>query len=324
MIQKNSNETPLLEAKHIKMHFPIYRGIFKNIAGWVKAVEDVSFSVPKGSVLGLVGESGCGKSTLGRVCMNLLQPTSGEVYFEGNLITPPLSKDMRRQMQVVFQDPYSSLNPRKTILENIGESLEFHKLVSSKIEKEEKVVDLLEKVGLESSILYSYPHAFSGGQQQRICIARALALNPKFIVFDEAVSALDVSVQAQVLNLLKNLQAEFNLSYLFISHDLSVVRYICDYILVLYLGKVVEAAPTKELFNKPTHPYTQALLSAIPREHPNQEKKVHKIIGETPSPINMPKGCPFHTRCPYKQKRCLERFPEKVSLKNNHYHHCIL
>ena len=322
-------EKLLMSVRNLKKHYPIGSSFFKSNNEYVKAVDGIDLDLYAGKTLGLVGESGCGKSTFGKCIIRAIEPSAGEikVYLDKEYSIREMRKGefraFRKNLQMIFQDPNSSLDPRMTIRDVISEPIKANSNIS-KIQVEEKVKYLMDIVGLNPNQLYRYPHAFSGGQQQRICIARALALNPKFIVFDEAVSALDVSVQAQVLNLLKKLQAEFNLSYLFISHDLSVVRYICDYILVLYLGKVVEAAPTKELFDKPTHPYTQALLSAIPREHPNQEKKVHKIIGETPSPINIPKGCPFHTRCPYKQKKCLERFPEKITLKNNHYHHCIL
>ncbi len=322
----------LLEVRDLKKYFPIYAGIFRRHVADVKAVRGIDFSVRKGEVLGLVGESGCGKSTAGRASIRLIEPTAGEVYFEGKNIlrmTPRELMEFRRQAQIVFQDPYASLNPRKTIGESIGEGLFYHGLVKSRQEQRDRVASILERIGLPAEAMDRYPHQFSGGGQQRICIGRAIAMNPKLIVCDEAVSALDVSVQAQILNLLNDLKEEFGLSYLFISHDLSTIRYLCDRVVVLYLGKVMEAASTEELFTNPKHPYTRALLSATPKTYPHEKKERMILKGEIPSVINPPSGCPFRTRCPYALPICAETPPDRVVVdsftgKADHHYHCIL
>lgn len=297
----------ILEVKNLVKYFPITKGfIFQRQVGAVKAVDDVSFSIRQGETLGLVGESGCGKTTTGRVILRLMEPTAGDASFEGRSIFK-LSKEelrrMRRNMQIIFQDPYSSLNPRMTVGDIIGEPLEIHNLARGK-EKVRRVQELLDVVGLSPYHANRYPHEFSGGQRQRIGIARALAVNPKLIICDEPVSALDVSIQAQVLNLLEELQKEFGLTYLFIAHDLSVVKHISDRIAVMYLGRIVEVAPTEELFANPQHPYTEALLSAVPIPDPAMRRQRIVLPGDVPSPINPPKGCRFHTRCNYVQDGC--------------------
>lgn len=296
----------------------------KEIAS-VKAVDGVSMTIRQGETVGLVGESGCGKTTFGRAILRLEEPTSGEVCFEGeNILTYDYNqmRALRKKMQIIFQDPFSSLNPRKTVSHIIGEPLLIHG-VKNRLERNERVLELLNVVGLRKEHMRRYPHQFSGGQRQRIGVARALALNPKLIVCDEAVSALDVSIQAQVINLLKDLQEEFGLTYLFISHDLSVVEHVSDRVAVMYLGKIVELAHAKELYQSPLHPYTQALLSASPV--PDPELKRDRIIlrGDVPSPINPPKGCRFHTRCLYAQKICYEKEPELKEVKNDQFAACF-
>jgi oligopeptide transport system ATP-binding protein len=296
-------ETPLLDVKHLKKHFPIKGGVFSKTIGYVYAVDDINFTLEKGETLGLVGESGCGKSTTGRTILRLIEPTDGAIYFEGQNITgldKGAMRALRREMQIIFQDPYASLNPRMTIGSIIGEPLEIHKIARGS-EKGERVASLLQKVGLRAEDMRKYPHEFSGGQRQRIGIARALALNPKLIVCDEPVSALDVSIQAQVINLLEDLQAEFGLSYLFIAHNLNVVEHISDRVAVMYLGQIVELASDEELYKNPQHPYTEALLSAVPIPDPTVKKKRIILEGDVPSPINPPRGCHFHTRCMYKE-----------------------
>jgi oligopeptide transport system ATP-binding protein len=317
-------EKPLLDVKHLKKHFPIKGGVFSKTIGYVYAVDDINFTLEKGETLGLVGESGCGKSTTGRTILRLIEPTDGAIYFEGQDITSldkSAMRALRREMQIIFQDPYASLNPRMTVGSIIGEPLEIHK-ISKGSEKEERVASLLQKVGLRAEDMRKYPHEFSGGQRQRIGIARALALNPKLIVCDEPVSALDVSIQAQVINLLEDLQAEFGLSYLFIAHNLNVVEHISNRVAVMYLGQIVELASDEELYKNPQHPYTEALLSAVPIPDPTVKKKRIILEGDVPSPINPPKGCHFHTRCMYKDKICEEVEPEFKDIGGGHWVAC--
>ena len=297
----------ILEVRNLVKHFPITKGfIVQRQVGAVKAVDGVTFSIRRGETLGLVGESGCGKTTTGRVILRLMEPTSGEALFEGRNIFKLSKEDlrkMRRDMQIIFQDPYSSLNPRMTVGDIIGEPLEIHNLARGK-EKLRRVQELLEVVGLSPYHVNRYPHEFSGGQRQRIGIARALAVNPKLIICDEPVSALDVSIQAQVLNLLQELQKEFGLTYLFIAHDLSVVKHISDRIAVMYLGKIAEIARADEMFENPQHPYTEALLSAVPIPDPGMRRERIILPGDVPSPVNPPQGCRFHTRCLYARESC--------------------
>ena len=320
----------LVEVRNLKMHFPIHRGIiFQRQVGAIKAVDGINFSMVKGETLGLVGESGCGKSTTGRALLQLYRPTEGEVIFEGTDLTKTKGEDlrkMRRRMQMIFQDPYASLNPRMTVGSIVGEPLEVHNIGSTKKERQERVQELLKIVGLNPYFVNRYPHEFSGGQRQRIGVARALAVNPAFIVCDEPVSALDVSIQAQIINLLEDLQDELGLTYLFIAHDLSVVRHISDRIAVMYLGKIVELADRDELYADPMHPYTQALLSAVPIPDPVIEGKRKRIIleGDVPSPANPPKGCHFCTRCPRVMDVCREQEPPFKEYKAGHYTACFL
>ncbi len=298
--------SPLLAIDKLRKYYPVRAGIFSRVSGWVKAVDDVSFEIFPGETLGLVGESGCGKTTAGRTILRLLEPTAGSVRFKGQEVTGLGARELRRlrrQMQIIFQDPYGSLNPRMTVGNIVGEALRVHRLVSGRA-YEERVVELLEQVGLSSHDRSRYPHEFSGGQRQRIGIARALALEPEFIVCDEAVSALDVSIQAQIINLLKKLQSKFGIAYLFISHDLNVVQHIADRVAVMYLGKLVEVAPTDSLFRSPRHPYTQALIAANPIPDPEAFHAVQPLEGDVPSPLNPPSGCRFHTRCPRVMNVC--------------------
>ena len=314
----------LLDVRNLKKHFPIKGGVLSKIVGYVYAVDGVSFFLNKGETLGLVGESGCGKSTTGRLILRLIDLTDGEVTFEGKDVARLNKQEMRslrRDMQIIFQDPYASLNPRMTVGKIVGEPLRIHNVVSGKA-LDERVEELLEKVGLHPEHSRRYPHEFSGGQRQRIGIARALALNPKMIVADEPVSALDVSIQAQVINLLEDLKSEFDLSYLFIAHDLSVVEYMSDRVAVMYLGKIVEMASSDELYRNPKHPYTQALLSAVPIPDPRTEKKRQILEGDVPSPINPPSGCHFHTRCVYRTDECSKFKPDFVDTGNGHYVSC--
>ena len=315
---------PLLEVRNLKKYFPIKGGIFSKTVGHVQAVDGISFSLLPGETVGLVGESGCGKSTAARAILRLIEPSSGEVFFEGEDILKLGKKPMRslrRQMQIIFQDPYASLNPRMTVASIVGEPLEIHKIAKGR-EKEEKVANILEKVGLRPEHMRRYPHEFSGGQRQRIGIARALALNPKLIIGDEPVSALDVSIQAQVINLLEDLQQEFNLTYLIIAHDLSVVEHISDRVAVMYLGKIVEMSTDRELYQNPSHPYTEALLSAVPRPDPTIKKQRIILPGDVPSPINPPSGCRFHTRCLYAKADCKTVEPALQDIGGGHYVAC--
>ncbi len=317
----------LVDVKSIKKYFPIKSGVFHKTVNFVKAVDDVSFSVKRGRTMGLVGESGCGKSTTGRVLLRLLEATSGEVFFNGQDILKVDKKtlhDLRTKMQIIFQDPYSSLNPRLTVQDIVGEAMMEHKIVSNKHEMRERVIDIIGKCGLFPEQASRYPHQFSGGQRQRICIARALAVNPEFVVCDEAVSALDVSIQSQIINLLKDMQDEMGLTYLFISHDLSVVKFISDDVGVMYLGQIVEYGSKDEIFKNPMHPYTEALLSAVPSFDPSLRNSKKRIImeGDIPSPSNPPSGCRFHTRCPYATDMCREVIPENKELDSGHFVMC--
>lgn len=321
----NQVHDSLLCIRSLKKYYPIRKGIFSRIQGYVKAVDDVSFAIEKQKTLGLVGESGCGKTTVGRTILRLLEPTSGEVHFENKPVFQLKGKELkslRKEMQIIFQDPFSSLNPRMTIGSIIAEGLHIQHIGDRK-SRSEKVRELLEIVGLSPDYYNRYPHEFSGGQRQRIGIARALALSPKFIVCDEPVSALDVSIQAQIINLLEQLQKDFGLSYLFIAHDLSVVRHISDYVAVMYLGKIVEYAPCEELFSNPLHPYTIALLSAIPVPDPATGRKRIVLGGDVPSPVNPPAGCYFHPRCPQAVAQCKESYPEFTEKVAGHFCSCI-
>ena len=324
------SEDIILEVKNLKMHFPVGSGFLsRKPVGYVKAVDDVSFTVKRGETLGLVGESGCGKTTTGRSILQLYKPTAGQVIFDGQDLTSMNTKTMRgmrREMQVIFQDPYSSLNPRMTAGNIIGEPLIVHGLVANKTEYRDKVADLLTNVGLNPYMADRFPHEFSGGQRQRIGVARALSVSPKFIVADEPVSALDVSIQAQIINLLEDLQEQFNLTYLFIAHDLSVVRHISDRVGVMYLGHLVEMAERNEIYRNPIHPYTKALLSAVPIPDPVLDAQRERVLltGEVPSPLNPPSGCVFHPRCPVANDTCSQILPELREVETNHYSACIL
>ncbi|MQG26937.1 MAG: dipeptide ABC transporter ATP-binding protein [SAR202 cluster bacterium] len=324
------SEDIILEVKNLKMHFPVGSGFLsRKPVGYVKAVDDVSFTVKRGETLGLVGESGCGKTTTGRCILQLYKPTAGQVIFDGQDLTSMNTKTMRgmrREMQVIFQDPYSSLNPRMTAGNIIGEPLIVHGLVANKTEYRNKVADLLTNVGLNPYMADRFPHEFSGGQRQRIGVARALSVSPKFIVADEPVSALDVSIQAQIINLLEDLQEQFNLTYLFIAHDLSVVRHISDRVGVMYLGHLVEMAERNEIYRNPIHPYTKALLSAVPIPDPVLDAQRERVLltGEVPSPLNPPSGCVFHPRCPVANDTCSQILPELREVETDHYSACIL
>ncbi|MBI3170144.1 MAG: dipeptide ABC transporter ATP-binding protein [Chloroflexi bacterium] len=327
MNKVNKQDQPdLLVVDKLVKYFPVRTGLFQRVTAWVQAVDKVSFAVKKGETLGMVGESGCGKTTIGRSILRLIEPTSGEVSFEGkNVLTMNQRelKPLRRDMQIIFQDPYASLNPRMPIGESVMEGLQIHNIGRPK-ERWEVAVNMLKKVGLEEYHARRYPHEFSGGQRQRIGIARALALNPKFIVCDEPVSALDVSIQSQVLNILKDLQSEFGFTYLFIAHNLSVVEHISDRVAVMYLGKMVELTDRDSLYREPLHPYTKALLSAIPVPHPEVKRERTILKGDVPSPLNPPRGCRFHTRCPIAVDKCSHDEPEFKEVRPGHWAACWL
>jgi len=315
----------LVQVKNLVKYFPVRSGLLQRIVAWVQAVDDVSFTVKEGETLGLVGESGCGKTTVGRALLRLIEPTSGEVSFKGEDVLKLRGNElklMRRNMQIIFQDPYASLDPRIPVGESIAEGLRIHK-IGTKKEQDVIVMDTLKKVGLEDYHARRFPHEFSGGQRQRIGIARALALRPQFIVADEPVSALDVSIQSQVLNILKDLQHEFHLTYLFIAHNLSVVEHISDRVAVMYLGKMVELTERDELYAHPLHPYTQALMSAIPIPDPTIKRERIILQGDVPSPLNPPKGCRFHPRCPVVMDACSQTEPPLLEVKPGHWVACL-
>ncbi len=313
----------LVEVKNLKEYFNINTGAFTTKP--LKAVDDVSFAIRKGETLGLVGESGCGKTTVGRTLLHLYKPTAGEIWFDGKqIVTKKDILEYRKKTAMVFQDPYSSLNPRMTVSDIIAEPLDVHKMYANKKERQELVLDLMAKVGLNSEHANRYAHEFSGGQRQRIGIARSLSMNPEFVVCDEPVSALDVSIQAQVINMFDELQEQMNLTYLFIAHDLLVVRHISDRIAVMYLGKMVELADAKEIYDHPLHPYTKSLMSAVPLPDPKKARENKRIVlsGDIPSPLNAPSGCPFRTRCPYATDACAESMPEFKEVAAGHYVAC--
>ena len=318
---------PLLEVRALKKHFPLYKGVFSRVSGQVHAVDGVSFHIDRGETLGLVGESGCGKSTVGRTLLKLLEPTEGTILVRGEDITNLDAAQMlpyRRQMQMIYQDPYASLNPRMSAGEIVGEPLTIHRIADAK-ERRERVAQLFERVGLRPELTASYPHEFSGGQRQRIGIARALSLSPELIVSDEPVSALDVSIQAQIINLLMDLQDELKLSYLFVAHDLAVVEHISDRVAVMYLGRIVETTDKTNLFETPLHPYTEALLSAVPiPKYGARDRKRVILTGDVPSPIKPPPGCHFHTRCPYAFARCRHEVPALRQALPGHWVSCHL
>lgn len=313
---------PLVDVKHLKQYFPIRTGFFTTTP--LKAVDDISFHVNEGETLGLVGESGCGKTTAGRTLLHLYKPTAGEIYFDGNLITEKNIKNYRKEMQIVFQDPYSSLDPRMTVADIIGEPLDIHHLYNSRSERADKVRELMDLVGLNSEQANRYAHEFSGGQRQRIGIARALAVDPRFIVCDEPVSALDVSIQAQIINTFEDLQKKLNIAYLFIAHDLLVVRHMSSRIAVMYLGRIVETADADEVSDHPLHPYTVSLMSAVPVPDPKIARSRQRIPleGDVPSPLHMPTGCAFRTRCRYATEKCAQERPELKEAASGHFVAC--
>jgi oligopeptide transport system ATP-binding protein len=317
---------PLLEVKNLKVHFPVKHGMFSRVKEHVKAVDDVSFTIEPGETLGLVGESGCGKTTLGRAIVKLLEPTAGSILFEGEDIahlTGPELRARRRKFQMIFQDPYGSLNPRMTVGQIVGEALDIHQLVENASARQKRILELLQAVGLDPAHAQRYPHEFSGGQRQRIGIARALAVEPKLIVCDEPVSALDVSVQAQIINLLQELQQQRGIAYLFIAHDLAVVEHISRRVMVMYLGKVVETADARAIISAPKHPYTQALISAVPVVDPDSKRRRIVLPGDVPSPIHPPSGCPFHPRCPVAQMpKCQVEIPALREVTPGHWASC--
>ena len=318
-----ADNKPIIEVKNLKEYFNINTGLFRSKP--LKAVDDISFSINKGETLGLVGESGCGKTTVGRTILHLYKPTAGEIFYDGKLIKSKADiREFRKKATMVFQDPYSSLNPRMTVSDIIGEPLDVHKLCSSKKERQERILELMDYVGLNSEHAARYAHEFSGGQRQRIGIARALAVNPDFIVCDEPVSALDVSIQAQVINMFDELQEKLGLTYLFIAHDLLVVRHISDRIAVMYLGHMVELASAGEIYDHPLHPYSKSLLSAVPVPDPKAARANKRIVlsGDIPSPLNAPSGCPFRTRCPYAEARCAEAMPDFNEVAPGHFVAC--
>ena len=313
----------LVEVKHLKEYFNIATGAFTSKP--LKAVDDVSFSIRKGETLGLVGESGCGKTTVGRTLLHLYKPTAGEIFFDGKKVeTRQEILEYRKKSAMVFQDPYSSLNPRMTVADIIGEPLDVHKMYANKQERQERILELMSKVGLNSEHANRYAHEFSGGQRQRIGIARAMAMNPEFVVCDEPVSALDVSIQAQVINMFDELQEQMGLTYLFIAHDLLVVRHISDRIAVMYLGKMVELADANEIYDHPLHPYTKCLMSAVPLPDPKKARENKRIVlsGDIPSPLNAPSGCPFRTRCPHATEACAQSMPEFKEVSSGHFVAC--
>ncbi len=321
------SDTPLLRVRELRKHFPISGGVLAREVARVHAVDGVSFDIAEGETLGLVGESGCGKSTTGRCILHLIEPSGGEILFRGQNVRQldrTALRALRRDMQIIFQDPFASLNPRHTVGGIIGEAIDIHRLARTRAEREARIVELLETVGLRPDHMRRFPHEFSGGQRQRIGIARALAVEPRLIVCDEPVSALDVSIQAQVINLLEDLQDRFNLTYLFIAHDLSVVEHISTRVAVMYLGRVVEIAPSRGLYDNPRHPYTEALLSAVPIPDPRVKRQRIMLQGDVPNPINPPSGCHFHTRCPIAEKHCRQEAPALRESSPGHWVACHL
>ena len=320
------SDSPMLEVADLRKHFPVRKGLFGRVTGQVHAVDGLSFTIAAGETLGLVGESGCGKTTVGRTVLRLLEPTTGTIRLDGDDITALGNRELRpyrRRMQIIFQDPFSSLDPRMSAADIVGELLGVHE-VAKGTERRERVAALFERVGLRADQLSNYPHEFSGGQRQRLSIARALSLNPELIVCDEPVSALDVSIQAQVINLLMDLQAEFGLSYLFIAHDLAVVEHLSDRVAVMYLGRIVEFADKRTLFENPQHPYTESLLAAVPVPDPSRARRKRHLEGDVPSPVNRPSGCHFHTRCPYATAQCRAEEPFLRPIAEGHEVACHL
>jgi oligopeptide/dipeptide ABC transporter ATP-binding protein len=322
-----ANAMSLLEVKNLKVHFPVKHGMFSRAHEFVKAVDDVSFAIEPGETLGLVGESGCGKTSLGRAIVRLVEPTVGSVLLNGDDITGMGGSELRarrRKFQMIFQDPYGSLNPRMTVEQIVGEALDIHQLADSKFARQKRILELLQDVGLDPVYAQRYPHEFSGGQRQRIGIARALAVEPELIICDEPVSALDVSVQAQIINLLQDLQQQRGIAYLFIAHDLAVIEHISRRVMVMYLGKIVETAEVKALIRTPQHPYTQALISAVPEVDPETKRQRIILPGDVPSPIHPPPGCPFHPRCPIAEERCKTDVPQLREIASSHWAACLL